>query len=577
MCGYVGAFSSKKISRSCNKDLKSMINKIKHRGPDALGSFKSDNFITNFARLSIIDLKRRSDQPFIDTSKKFVLVFNGEIYNYLDLKSQLEKYKVKFKTSSDTEVVIESFKKWGTKCLSKFEGMFSFVIFDKQKKLIYLCRDQLGIKPLYYLKFNNILYFASEIKAFKNIFKFKLNKKKIIEYSLFGNIAGDETLIQGIKEVSSGSFLKIKNTLDIKKNVYFDIKQTFFNSEKNSTTNDIHKSLINSVKSHTISDVGYATQLSGGLDSSLITAITSKNKSKNFKLNTYSVSLNNKNVDESKFQKIVYKRYKTIHHNVICNPKMICNNISEMIWMYDYPLHHPNIIPSYIMNNLASKNKVKVMLSGDGADEIFEGYDWSLLNKQTSLKKRIFAGNFVSYDIIKKIFKNINHSFFERKKLIHGIKDKSVATSILNQKLYLDKWLQRQDRSGMYASVEIRVPFCNVKILNKVNPLSHNIKTNFGKDSKYILKKISKKYLEKKIYNRKKIGFPLPLEDWFRDKSGLYSLIKYIQDEKFYSRDIYNHRFIKELIDLHLKKKQDLGRVLWVIINVELWHRIFID
>ena len=133
MCGYVGAFSSKRISESCNKNLKSMINKIKHRGPDALGSFTSDNFITNFARLSIIDLKRRSDQPFIDSSKRSVLVFNGEIYNYLDLKRQLEKYKVKFKTSSDTEVVIESFKKWGTKCLNKFEGMFSFAIFDKKK------------------------------------------------------------------------------------------------------------------------------------------------------------------------------------------------------------------------------------------------------------------------------------------------------------------------------------------------------------------------------------------------------------------------------------------------------------
>ncbi len=577
MCGYVGAFSSKRISESCNKDLKSMINKIKHRGPDALGSFTSDNFITNFARLSIIDLKRRSDQPFIDSSKRFVLVFNGEIYNYLDLKRQLEKYKVKFKTSSDTEVVIESFKKWGTKCLNKFEGMFSFAIFDKKKKLVYLCRDQLGIKPLYYSKFNNILYFASEIKAFKNIFNFKLNKKKIIEYSVFGNIAGDETLIQGIKQVTSGTFLKINYSLSINKHIYFDLKKTFFNSKKNSTNDDIHGALVNSVKSHTVSDVGYATQLSGGLDSSLITAITSINKSKNFKLHTYSVSLNNKDVDERKFQKIVHKKYKTIHHNVVCNPKMICENISKMIWMYDYPLHHPNIIPSYFMNNLASKNKVKVMLSGDGADEIFEGYNWSLLNKKTISKKTIFAGNFVPYKIIKKIFKNVDHSFFERKKLIDGIKSNSVATSILNQKLYLDKWLQRQDRAGMYASVEIRVPFCNVNILNKVNHLNHNIKTNFGKDSKFILKEISNKYLEKKIYNRKKIGFPLPLEDWFRNKNGIKSLIKYIQDETFYSRDIYDHRFIEDLIDLHLRKKQDLGRVLWVVINVELWHRTFID
>ena len=213
-------------------------------------------------------------------------------------------------------------------------------------------------------------------------------------------------MIQGIKQVTSGTFLKINYSLSINKHIYFDLKKTFFNSKKNSTNDDIHRALVNSVKSHTVSDVGYATQLSGGLDSSLITAITSINKSKNFKLHTYSVSLNNKDVDERKFQKIVHKKYKTIHHNVVCNPKMICENISKMIWMYDYPLHHPNIIPSYFMNNLASKNKVKVMLSEmEQMKYLKDTIGACLIKKQ--YPKTIFAGNFVPYKIIKKFLKTL--------------------------------------------------------------------------------------------------------------------------------------------------------------------------
>ena len=303
MCGFVGAFSSEKLSLECKENLKLMIKKISHRGPDGSGYYEHNNFNTQFARLSIIDLNNRSNQPFIDSSKWFVLVFNGEIYNFLKLKKELKKDKIKFKTSSDTEVVIESFKKWGKACLNKFEGMFSFVIFDKKNKSIFLCRDQLGIKPLYYLKLNKVFYFSSEIKTFKNILKFGLNKEKIIEFSVFGSIAGEETLIKGIKQINPGNLLELNSKINIKKKNYFNLKDTFYNSKEKNSLDDIHQELINSVKTHTISDVGYATQLSGGLDSSLVTAITSKYKSKNFKLHTYSVSLSKKISTKENFKK----------------------------------------------------------------------------------------------------------------------------------------------------------------------------------------------------------------------------------------------------------------------------------
>lgn len=577
MCGFVGAFSSEKLSLNCKKKLKTMIHQISHRGPDDFGSYEEDNFCTQFARLSIIDLKKRSSQPFLDDSRRYVIVYNGEIYNYLEIKKNLQKKNVKFKTTSDTEVVIESFKQWGVKSFNKFEGMFSIAIFDRKENKIILSRDHLGIKPMYYLKLDNIIYFSSEIKALKKIFKFNLNEEKIIEFCVFGNIAGEDTLIKGVKQINSGEYIEIDNKINLKKNLYFDLRETFYISKKKNYISDIHQSLIDSVQMHTISDVGYATQLSGGLDSSLITAITSKIKSKNFKLHTYSVTLQNKNMNEKLYQDLVSKRYKTTHHHFNCKPQMISKNLEKSIWMYDYPLHHPNIIPSFLMNKLASKNKVKVILSGDGADEIFEGYKWNLDMKEKKYNNPIFSASYLSYEIVKKIFSNIKHSFEHRKKYIKNIDDKKTAVSLLNQKYYLDKWLHRQDRAGMYTSVEIRVPFCNVSLLNKVNSISHDDKTNFGKNGKFILKEISKNYLSEKIFNRKKIGFPLPLNDWFRENKDIRNLINYIQDKKFYSRNIYNHKFVEKLIDSHLKNKINFGRELWILINVELWHRIFID
>ncbi len=577
MCGFVGAFSSEKLSLHCKRKMKVMINQIKHRGPDEFGSYEEDKFFVQFARLSIIDLKKRSNQPFLDTSKRYVIVYNGEIYNFLDIKKNLQKQNVKFRTTSDTEVVVESFKKWGVNSFNKFQGMFSIVIYDRKKKKIILSRDHFGIKPIYYLKLNNTIYFSSEIKPLKNIFEFNLNEEKIIEFCVFGNLAGEDTLIKNVKQINSGEFIEVDHNINLKKNLYFDVRETFYNSKKKNFIPDIHKSLIDSVKMHTISDVGYATQLSGGLDSSLITAMTSKINSKKNKIHTYSVTLKNKNMNEKKYQDIVSKKYKTVHHGLECKPKMISKNLKKCIWMYDYPLHHPNIIPSFLMNKLASKNKVKVILSGDGADEIFEGYKWSLDLNRNKNYDPIFFGSYLSYEIVKKIFSKIKHSFENRRKFIHKIDDKKIALSILNQKYYLDKWLHRQDRAGMYASVEIRVPFCNLNLVKKVNSISYEDKTNFGKDGKFILKEISKNYLNERIYRRKKIGFPLPLDDWFRKDFDIMNLLKYIQDEKFYSRNIYNHKFVEKLIENHLNKKQNFGRELWVLLNVELWHRVFID
>ena len=231
------------------------------------------------------------------------------------------------------------------------------------------------------------------------------------------------------------------------------------------------------------------------------------------------------------------------------------------------------------MSKLASKNNIKVLLSGDGADELFAGYSWDFinLNKNISNENILNLNSYLPYELSKKLFNFSHNDLSLRNELVKDIKDKNIAQSILNQKGFLDKWLQRQDRSGMFASVEIRVPYCNVKLFKKINSISFQKKTDNGKTSKFLLKKIAEKYLDKKIIHRKKVGFSIPLEDWFREKNGLGSLLIYLKDDIFKSRSFYNHKFINFLVENHLRKKGNYGRALWILINLEIWHRIFID
>jgi len=578
MCGFVGTYTKNLIKEKNIQILKNMNKTISHRGPDSSGIYKSKNYACAFSRLSIIDISNLANQPFSDPQKRYNLVYNGEIYNFAKLRRELEEKGKFFSTKSDTEVVLNSFIEWGVDCVKKFEGMFAFVVFDKKKNKIYMFRDQLGIKPIYYTKIGNSFYFASELKAFKKIVLLSLNSKKLVEYITWGNIVGEETLFQGIKQIEPGHYIKINSKLKINKKKYFDLKNTFSKSSKVKSFSNLENQLKNDIISHTVSDVNYGTQLSGGLDSSLITAIVSLNKSQKSsnKLRTFSTTLDNKAMNEMEYQNMVSKLYKTQHHKQSFKQTDAKTFLKKCIWMYDYPLHHPNIISSYLMSNLAYKKNIKVLLSGDGADELFVGYNWDLKNK-ISNKQVLGSNSYLPYEIASKLFNFKNNDITLRHEIIKDIKDNHIAQSLLNQKAFLDKWLQRQDRSGMFASVEIRVPYCNVKLFETINSISFKEKTNNGKTSKFLLKKISEKYLPKKIINRKKIGFSIPLEDWFRDKNGLGSLLSYLNDDIFKSRPFYNHKLITSLIDSHLKNKGNYGRILWVLINIEVWHRIFID
>jgi asparagine synthase (glutamine-hydrolysing) len=240
-------------------------------------------------------------------------------------------------------------------------------------------------------------------------------------------------------------------------------------------------------------------------------------------METISVELDCHDLDESQYQRIISKQYKTHHSYYTYNTHDIEKSLIKCIWMYDYPLHHPNIIPSYLMNVLARKKNLKVLLGGHGADELFVGYAWNFDTDTFNPRKdKIIESNFFTpFELNDKIFKGGNTNLTARHKLTQDINDSHIATSLLDQRCYLDKWLHRQDRAGMYASIEIRVPYCNIEIFKLVNSISFDNKTLKGQTPKYLLKTIAEKYLDPSIVCRKKVGFGIPLEDWFRDYSKL--------------------------------------------------------
>lgn len=578
MCGFVGVITKGIISNSDLESIRLMNNSIRHRGPDSEGYYNSDFFAGAHSRLAIIDLRERANQPMLDENKRYVLFFNGEIYNYEDIRVELKSAGYLFKTTSDTEVVLKSFMEWGVDCVSKFSGMFAFVIFDLKKKETYLFRDQIGIKPLYIYSDKDKLYFASEIRPFSVISKLKPNYEKLVEYSVFGDIAGNQTLFKGVSQLLPGHFIKINRDLDCSISEYYDIKSSFLREARKISLEELENVLNTSVVQHTRSDVGYGIQLSGGLDSSYVLSILASHKSA---IETFSISLDDHSeLDESKYQRFCAEKYKTVHHSHSFRNQDFRSLLAESIWFFEYPLPHPNVVPTYIVCMKAKERGVKVLLSGEGGDEVFGGYKWYFKNsgrEGITKKELVHAASYNKAEDMSHIFSVLELDLSERGRIVEGVKDDFSSLLLLDQKCHLQKWLQKQDRMGMACSIEMRVPYCNIKVMDYVNNIDSLAKTDSLKEPKYLLKKIAEKYLPNEIVWRAKMGFAIPLEDWFRDNEGLSCFLRYLQDDVFKDRGIYNTSLVDKIINDHLQKRSNNGRILWTLLNIELWHRVIID
>ena len=602
MCGFVGYISKEKNKKD---NIKKMNELISHRGPDSEGYYYDENVALGFRRLSIIDLKS-GDQPIYNDDKSKIIIFNGEIYNFKELRVELEEKGYNFQTNTDTEVILRGYEEYKEGILDKLRGMFAFVIYDKNEKELFGARDFYGIKPLYYSKMGNSFIFGSEIKSFliHPHFKKELNEKMLEYYLTFQYSPGEETFFKNVYKLMPGHYFKYKNgKLKIKK--YYEIK---FDEDPDKSYDEwregIKSRLEDSIKAHKISDVEVGSFLSSGVDSSYIAASSDVDK-------TFTVGFNNKKYSEISYAEDLSEKIGTKNINKVISKEEYFKNLPNILYYMDEPLADPSAIALYFVTKIASEN-VKVSLSGEGADEIFGGYniyqepltaEWyykipfflrrfiglcaSVLPKKRGINflvrrgKRLedrFVGNAFIFDIgeIKKIyrgkmktggFKDLTYKYYNK------VSDKDDITKM--QYIDFNFWLigdilLKADKMSMANSLEVRVPFLDRPLIDYALGLPTEFKTDKYKTKK-IFRDIAGEVLDDKVSNKKKLGFPVPIREWMKDEDT-YKQIKALfeKDDKF-----FNSKRIIKLLDDHKKGKKDNSRKIWTIYVFLLWYEIF--
>lgn len=623
MCGIAGAFDLvSNGDKSLDRKLKVMNRLIAHRGPDGSGTWLSNNRDVGLThrRLSIIDLSERASQPMID-KKGNVIVFNGEIYNYKELREEL-KSEWEFLTQSDTEIILALFNKFGEKCLDKLRGMFAFAIWDERNKRLFCARDRFGIKPFYYVFKNNCFYFASEAKALVPFIDKELDYESLKEYLFFQFYLEGKTLFKDIKELLPGHFIIVNNEgLSIKKywEVYYDID--FYHTEKY-FVEELEKIFDESIRYHVISDVPIGAYVSGGVDSSLVALRASKFVNYDFFVFHGRFSYSD-SYDESFYAKEVAKEGNLKYFDIDISYNDFKSNIRNVIYHLDFPVAGPGSFPQYMVSQLAAKHR-KVVLGGQGGDEIFGGYTRYLIAYfeqciKAAIDGTLRNGNFVvTYESIipnlvslknykpliqefwkdglfesmdRRYFRLINRAPNLREEINwnllgdydpFGPFEKIFNGSNVGKEAYFDKMthfdfktllpalLQVEDRMSMAHGLESRVPILDHKIVELASKIPADIKFKDGKMKRLLLKTFAK-YLPESILNRKdKMGFPVPINEWF--KKELNDFIK----EIFFDspkRDIMN----KEVILKKIVEEPQFGRKIWGLLSLELWFQEFFD
>lgn len=599
MCGFVGFVDKEKNKQKIIKD---MANMIKHRGPDSDGYFCDENVALGFRRLSIIDLNNGS-QPIYNEDNTKVIVFNGEIYNYEELKTELLKCGHVFKTETDTEVLLHGYEEYREELLPKLRGMFAFVIYDTNSKELFAARDFYGIKPFYYYRNDDELLFSSEIKSFlaHPNFKKELNLEMLESYLTFQYSVGEDTFFKNVYKLRPGHYLKYKDgSLEIKK--YYELK---FDEDNTKTLEEwekgIREHLDDSIKAHKISDVEVGSFLSSGVDSSLIATLSNVDK-------TFTVGFENKQYSEIDYAKDLSQKINTKNINKTITKKEYFDKISDIMYYMDEPLADPSCIALYFVANIASQN-VKVALSGEGADEIFGGYNiyaepytWAwyykipypirkligscasifkhkrginfLIRRGQKLEDRYVGNAFIfnnkevkkilSYKPYKKGYQEFTKEYYDK------VKDKDDVTKM--QYIDFNFWLigdilLKADKMSMANSLEVRVPYLDRIVID----YARHIPTKYKVDkntTKKCFRRVASEVLEDKVSSKKKLGFPVPIRNWIKE-DDIYNKIKsrFLEASEF-----FNTKEIVKLLDDHRNNKYDNSRKIWTIYIFLIWY-----
>lgn len=588
MCGIAGVCNIKDGIKKFN-NLDTMLNVIHHRGPNDTGVFKNEMLHFGMKRLSIIDLKN-GNQPFHSDDGKYTIIYNGEIYNYIELKKQLESLGYKFNSDSDTEVVLKMFEVYGTDSFNKFNGMFALAIWNHDEKKLLLARDRYGKKPLHYLLQGNNLYFGSEIKSIicnDEVLR-EVDFKSLDLLLTYNYIPYPYTMFKNIFKVSPGSYL-IYDSNGLVEEKYYNfvevvnqkIRESYSENDFPSIIEELDELIDDAVRIRLRSDVPIGAFLSGGVDSSTIV----KYMSNHIKPKTFSIGFSDERFSELKYSQYVAELLETDHYFKIVESNSI-KDLPQVIWHTDQPHGDISFLPYGTVSQLASEH-IKVVLTGDGADEIYGGYDkyQTLLENKEDWDKVYFERNSVFLDDLKQQLytdalkektKDLD-SFKEFKKRLDSINGDEIQKVLYTEvdMLLEGNNLEKPDRMTMAHSIEARSPFMDYRIIEQSFKIPSSIKFHESRQ-KFVLKTLLENYLPYDFVNRKKAMFTVPIGEWFKDelKDFIYEILL---DKKTIDREIFCPDFVKKMLDLHVSGLKNYTRQIRLLLVIELWFRIFID
>lgn len=603
MCGIVGFIDKSKDKKKIIKDMADL---IIHRGPDSDGYYVDDNIALGFRRLSIIDLGTGS-QPIFNEEKDKVIIFNGEIYNYQIIKEDLLDKGHKFTTKTDTEVILHGYEEYGEKILNKLRGMFSFVIYDIKTKELFGARDFFGIKPFYYYIDDDVFMFGSEIKSFLGNpnFKKEFNKEMLPLYLSFQYSALEDSFFKNVYKLKPGCYFKYRDG-KFKLEKYYNLELEPYEDRSFDDFKDGIRDLLNdSVEAHKVSDVEVGSFLSSGVDSSLIATISSVNK-------TFTVGWDNNNYSEIDYAKDLSKKIKVKNISKKISKSEYFEKFPMIQYYMDEPLADPSAIALYFVAEIASKH-VKVCLSGEGADEIFGGYNiyqepftvsWYykipfpirkfigvlatpfrnhsgfnfLIRRGKKIEDRYIGNAFIfdTYEIDKVLNHKSNKKYTDLTKPYYK-HCKNYDDVMKMQYIDFNFWLVgdillKADKMSMANSLEVRVPYLDRVLVDYARHLPTQYKVN-EKVTKYAFREVAKEVLDKKVANKKKLGFPVPIRVWLREEDT-YNLVKntFLEGSEF-----FNTKYLIKLLDDHKNEKRDNSRKIWTIYTFLVWYKQYFN
>lgn len=626
MCGLAG-FLTLSPPSDADSVLERMTSAIHHRGPDDTGRYSRAPAFLGHRRLSIVDLSG-GHQPMFNEDGSSVIVFNGEIYNHAELRPELERAGHTYRTRSDTETILHAWEEYGAESLDRLRGMFSFAIWDQRDRRFYAARDRLGIKPFYYYWDGRTFVFGSEIKALLEHPSVEASPadEHIAEYLASGYVSGEPTLFRGIRKLLPGCWLQWwiqeDGTPALSVQRYWDLPRREGLGQRSDLDwiDEVRRRLEESVRLRLMADVPLGTFLSGGVDSSAVTALV---QSMAFgRVETFSVGYREGAYSELSYAAQVAERLGTTHREVVVGRDDFFDALPGLIWHEDEPIAWPSSVSLYFVSRLAARH-VKVVLTGEGADELFGGYEryrWNILNARIAsvygvvpgsvrrlVRKLVERSPLLGADVRRKLrhtplgrsldleslFLDNFYAAFSAEELqtlcsgdVPGLYDHYLerwrareGESLLGRMLYADagtyliELLMKQDQMSMAASIESRVPFLDQEFASFVTRMPDRMKVR-GREQKYALKRAVEGLLPRDIVHRKKMGFPTPIRSWLRD-SRSDELLGRLLDSRAFIRRWIRPDAVENLVHAHKKGLQDGTDRIWRLLNLEIWGELF--